>query len=126
MTEAEDVWLIGNNGAARPAHVVGYDQETGFGLVQSLGALDLPAIELGDSDPITAGDSVIIAGQGGREAAVNAQVISVREFAGSWEYLLDRAIFTVPAHPRWSGSGRHRLVRPPGRDRFAVYSAGRR
>lgn len=104
VTEAEEVWLIGNNGLARPAHVVGYDQESGFGLVQSLGSLDLPALELGNSDPITAGDSVIIAGQGGPEAAVNAQVISVREFAGSWEYLLDRAIFTVPAHPRWSGA----------------------
>ena len=32
VTEAEEVWLIGNNGSARPAHVVGYDQETGFGL----------------------------------------------------------------------------------------------
>ena len=104
VTEAEEVWLIGNNGTARPAHVVGYDQETGFGLVQSLGSLDLPHIELGDSAAISAGDSVIVAGQGGREACVNAQVISVREFAGSWEYLLDRAIFTVPAHPRWSGA----------------------
>lgn len=104
VTEAEEVWLIGNNGTARPAHVVGYDQETGFGLVQSLGSLDLPHIELGDSASISAGDSVIVAGQGGREACVNAQVISVREFAGSWEYLLDRAIFTVPAHPRWSGA----------------------
>ncbi len=104
VTEAEEVWLIGNNGAARPAHVVGYDQETGFGLVQSLGPLDLPHLELGDSGPVTAGDSMIVAGQGGPEACVNAQVISVREFAGSWEYLIDRAIFTVPAHPRWSGA----------------------
>lgn len=104
VTEAEDVWLIGNNGVARPAHVVGYDQETGFGLVQSLGDIDLPHIELGDSAAIASGDSVIVAGQGGREACVNAQVISVREFSGSWEYLLDRAIFTVPAHPRWSGA----------------------
>lgn len=104
ITEAEDVWLIGNNGVARPAHVVGYDQETGFGLVQSLGSLDLPHLELGDSAQISAGDSVIVAGQGGRDSAVNAQVVSVREFAGSWEYLLDRAIFTVPAHPRWSGA----------------------
>jgi S1-C subfamily serine protease len=104
VTEAEDVWLIDNRNAAHPAHVVGYDQETGFGLVQVLGGWNLPALELGDSDSVVTGDSVIVAGQGGREAAINAQVISVREFAGSWEYVLDEAIFTVPAHPRWSGA----------------------
>jgi S1-C subfamily serine protease len=26
------------------------------------------------------------------------------EFAGSWEYLLDEAIFTAPPHPAWSGA----------------------
>jgi S1-C subfamily serine protease len=104
VTEAEDVWLIDNNNAAHPAHVVGYDQQSGFGLVQALGKLNLPAIELGGSAAVATGDKVIVAGQGGRESAINAQVISVREFAGSWEYLIDDAIFTVPAHPRWSGA----------------------
>ena len=31
-------------------------------------------------------------------------VVSRREFAGSWEYLVDDAIFTSPPHPAWSGS----------------------
>jgi S1-C subfamily serine protease len=31
-------------------------------------------------------------------------VASRREFAGSWEYLLDSAIFTTPPHPAWSGA----------------------
>lgn len=105
VTEAEDIWLIGNNKMALPAHVVAYDQETGFGLVQALGKLDLPAAELGESFSVGVGDPVIVASQGGVEEAVNAQVVSVREFAGSWEYLLDDAIFTIPAHPKWSGAG---------------------
>ena len=104
VTEAEDIWLIDNHGGAHAAHVVGYDQETGFGLVQALGILNLPAMPLSTSASISAGDSLIVAGQGGREAAINTQIISVREFAGSWEYVLDSAIFTVPAHPRWSGA----------------------
>ena len=33
-----------------------------------------------------------------------AYVVSRREFAGSWEYLIDRAIFTAPAHSDWSGA----------------------
>jgi S1-C subfamily serine protease len=105
VTEAEEIWLIGNNGMALPAHVVAYDQETGFGLVQALGNLGLPAADIGESFSVGVGDPVIVAGQGGAEEAVNAQVVSVREFAGSWEYLLDDAIFTIPAHPKWSGGG---------------------
>lgn len=105
VTEAEEIWLIGNNNIALPAHVVAFDQETGFGLVQALGNLGLPAAEIGESSPVGVGDPVIVAGQGGAEEAVNAQVVSVREFAGSWEYLLDEAIFTIPAHSKWSGAG---------------------
>ncbi|MFB3101746.1 MAG: S1C family serine protease [Alphaproteobacteria bacterium] len=105
VTEAEEVWLIGNNNMALPAHVVAYDQESGLGLVQALGDLGLPAADIGESLSASVGDPVIVAGQGGAEEAVNAQVVSVREFAGSWEYLLDDAIFTIPAHAKWSGAG---------------------
>ena len=105
VTEAEEIWLVGNNNKALPAHVVGYDQETGLGLVQALGNLGLPAAEIGESFPVAVGEPVIVAGQGGTEEAVNAQVVSVREFAGSWEYLIDDAIFTIPAHSKWSGAG---------------------
>lgn len=105
VTEAEEIWLIGNNDVALPAHVVAQDQETGFALVQALGDLGLPAADIGESFPVGVGDPVIVAGQGGTEEAVNAQVVSVREFAGSWEYVLDDAIFTIPAHSKWSGAG---------------------
>ena len=105
VTEAEEIWLIGNNNVALPAHVVAYDQETGLGLVQALGNLGLPAAEIGESFPVAVGEPVIVAGQGGTEEAVNAQVVSVREFAGSWEYLIEDAIFTIPAHSKWSGAG---------------------
>jgi S1-C subfamily serine protease len=33
-----------------------------------------------------------------------AYVVSRREFAGNWEYLLDDALFTAPPHPAWSGA----------------------
>jgi S1-C subfamily serine protease len=104
VTEAEEIWLIGNHGMALPAHVLAYDQETGLGLVQALGNLGLPAAEIGESFPVAVGEPVIVAGQGGADEAVNAQVVSVREFAGSWEYLINDAIFTIPAHSKWSGA----------------------
>ena len=37
ITEAETIWLTSLGGGAVPGHVLGYDQETGFGLVQALG-----------------------------------------------------------------------------------------
>ena len=43
ITEAETVWLHLADGRAVPGHVLAYDQETGFGLVQALARLELPA-----------------------------------------------------------------------------------
>ncbi len=104
ITEAESVWLVSGDGAATPAHVVGYDQGTGFGLVQALGRLDAPAIEIGASRDSKVGDEVVVAGYGGLGHALKANIISRREFAGYWEYVLDEAIFTAPPHPLWGGA----------------------
>jgi S1-C subfamily serine protease len=103
ITEAEAVWIVSGDGAATPAHVVGYDHETGFGVVQALGRIDAPVIEFGDSDLTAVGDRVIVAAYGGRRHALKARIADKREFAGSWEYVLDEAIFTTPAHPDWGG-----------------------
>ena len=104
ITEAESVWLVSGDGTATPAHVVGYDQATGFGLVQALGRLGAPAIEIGASRDLRVGDEVVVAGHGGLGHALKANVISRREFAGYWEYVLDEAIFTAPPHPLWGGA----------------------
>ena len=104
ITEADEVWLSTDEGQAVSAHVVGYDQASGFGLVQALGSLGLPAMALGRSRDLAEGDSVIVAGNGGRRRSVRANVISKREFAGYWEYVLDEGIFTTPPHPNWGGA----------------------
>jgi len=104
ITEAQSVWLIHGEGKATEGHVVGYDRETGFGLVQAFGPLGLPAMEIGDSASLGEGDPVIVAGYGGPTSAINAQVIAKREFAGYWEYVLDEGIFTAPPHPVWGGA----------------------
>jgi S1-C subfamily serine protease len=44
ITEAEEVWLTAHDGRVVAAHPLAYDQVTGFGLVQALGPLDLPAL----------------------------------------------------------------------------------
>ena len=105
ITEAETIWITSSDGRAIPGHALAYDQESGFGLVQALGRLDLPALEMGDSDRLKVGDQVVFAAGGGRHHAVETRVVGRQEFAGYWEYVLDDAIFTAPAHPFWGGGG---------------------
>jgi len=105
ITEAESVWLGGPDGRVTPADAIAYDQESGFGLVQALGRLNLPALEFGRASEAKPGDTVVVAGGGGRKQAVRAQIVAKHEFAGYWEYLLNEAIFTAPAHPNWGGAG---------------------
>ncbi len=103
ITEAETVWLTSPEAGAVPGHALAYDQQSGFGLVQALGQLRLPALELGDSKRLSVGDPAIFATAGGRRHAIETRVIGREEFAGYWEYVLDEAIFTAPAHPFWGG-----------------------
>jgi S1-C subfamily serine protease len=104
ITEATDVTLTLNDGRRVVAHPLGADPVTGFGLVQALEPLDLPVLPLGDSQSLTADSAVIVAGAGGRTHAAAGHVLTRMPFAGYWEYLLEDAIMTEPAHPHWSGA----------------------
>ena len=104
ITEAETIWLSTAKGTVVAGHPMAYDQATGFGIVQALGKLGVPAIQRGTAADCRRGDQVIVAGHGGRRRALKAHVVAKREFAGYWEYVLDEAIFTVPAHPNWGGT----------------------
>jgi S1-C subfamily serine protease len=102
ITEADEVWLVDRDGRNIPAHPLAYDQETGFGLVQALGRLDLPPLEFGDIAHAVIGDPVVLIDGLGR--SVEANIVAKQEFAGYWEYLLDEAVFIAPAHPSWGGA----------------------
>ncbi len=102
ITEADEVWLTTQAGRVVPAHALAYDQESGFGLVQALEALDLPPVELGDPASLPIGAPVVLADGAGE--VVQASLVARQEFAGYWEYLLDDALFTAPAHPSWGGA----------------------
>jgi S1-C subfamily serine protease len=104
ITEAETIWLTSNAGTVVAGHALAYDQATGFGLVQALGDLRAPMLERGSAAAVSAGDEVYVFGHGGRSHALKAKVFAKREFAGYWEYLIEDALFTVPAHPQWGGA----------------------
>jgi S1-C subfamily serine protease len=111
ITEAETIWLTLSDGRSVPGHVLGYDQETGFGLVQALAKLDVPALDLGNSAAASIGERVVVGGAGGRARSVAARIAAKQEFAGYWEYVVDEAIFTAPPHPNWGGTA---LIGPAG------------
>ncbi len=104
IMEAESVWLADAEGRVTPGHALAVDGESGFGLVQALGPLDCPALELGRSSETKLGDPVTVAAGAGTKP-VRAMVVGKQEFAGYWEYFLDEAIYTSPAHPFWGGAG---------------------
>src|ERR1700730_2045267 len=105
IMEAETVWLHIGDGRVVPGHALGFDSVSGFGLVQALGQMDLDPLPLGSSGAAEIGDRVVLGGAGGRTRSVACQIAAKQEFAGYWEYLLDEAIFTYPAHPNWGGTG---------------------
>lgn len=104
ITEAESIWLTTNNGTVVQGHALAYDQGTGFGLVMPLGRLGVRPLARGSAKSAPVDSPVIVIGQGGIAHALKAKVVARREFAGYWEYVLDEALFTAPAHPQWGGA----------------------
>jgi serine protease Do len=104
IVEAYAAEVITNDGRTVPASVVGYDHESGFGLLRAVEPLKLKPIPLGRSADVKEKDVAVIASAGGANMVAPVYVVAKREFAGNWEYMLDEALFTSPPHPAWSGA----------------------
>jgi len=104
VIESETVEVTGADGRTVPATVAGYDHASGFGLLKLLAPLEGRPLPLGDSGALAERDPVLIAAHGGKEGVSLAHVVSRRRFSGSWEYLLDSAIYTYPPVANWSGA----------------------
>jgi S1-C subfamily serine protease len=104
MVEAISAEIATSDGHTVGANVVGYDNESGFGLLQTITPLKVRALQMGKASDIKVGDPVLVASYGGFDGMSPVHVVAKREFAGNWEYLLDEAIFTAPPHPAWSGA----------------------
>ena len=104
INEASQIWLTTHRGALVAGYPLAYDQATGFGLIQPLGKLAVPHLQRGLASDVKVGDSAFVIGHGGRAHSLKTRVIAKQEFAGYWEYLLDEALFTAPAHPQWGGA----------------------
>lgn len=104
ILEAESIEVTGPKGKTVRATSIAYDQETGFGILRAEEPFPVAPMELGESSAVEEGDPLLVAGYGGTEAVQGARVISRKEFAGYWEYLLENPIFTAPAVPNFGGA----------------------
>jgi S1-C subfamily serine protease len=104
MVEAYAAEVITNDGRTIPASIVGYDHETGFGLLRTIEPLRIKPFTLGKAADVKEQDVAVVASGGGARMVLPVQVVGKREFVGNWEYLLDEAIYTAPPHPAWSGA----------------------
>jgi len=104
MVEAHAAEIVTGAGRTLPATVVGYDHETGFGLLRTLEPPKIKPLTLGRSADLKEQDPALVSSFGGTGMLLPVNVVSRREFTGSWEYLIEDAIFTSPPHPAWSGA----------------------
>lgn len=103
ILEADTVEVTDSSGTTVPAAIVAYDHASGFGLVRAMGKLAPKPIHIGTSAPIAQLDRLMFVSGGDEQTVSIATVVSKREFAGYWEYMIDGAIFTAP--PRLDHSG---------------------
>jgi S1-C subfamily serine protease len=104
VSEATNVTVTTADGRTTEGDVVAYDYETGLGLVRMRDPLGVTPVPLGHSGNAAVGDAVVVAGHRSGGGEILARIVDKREFAGYWEYMLDEAIFTSPAHPNWGGT----------------------
>jgi S1-C subfamily serine protease len=104
IVEAETIEVIGPEDKPINATFVGYDHNTGFGLLRTEKPLSVVPMKLGQSSEAKEGEPVLVAGHDGTESVQVARVISRKEFTGYWEYLLEDAIYTAPAYSNFGGA----------------------
>ncbi len=106
MLEAQAAEIVDVDGRILPASIIGYDASSGFGLVQALVPLNAKPLELGNSASLNKRDTAWVASRSGMDKPTVTEVfIADRDtFAGYWEYLLDDAIFIVPAVSDFAGA----------------------
>jgi len=104
ILEASHVEVMVTEDRIVEAEILAYDHETGFGLLRASEPIEVAPMRLGESASLERGDQLLVSGFGGRLAARPAVLVSRRDFAGYWEYLLENAIFTAPPYPLFGGA----------------------
>ena len=105
LMDAVEIEAVRRDGHTTGARVIGYDLDSGLGVVKLEGD-GWKAAKLGQSSDVGEGTLTGTVGvdEDNELVHVTGMVRSVRRFSASWEYMLDRAFIVAPASPQWGGS----------------------
>lgn len=104
ILEAASTEVTDRDGNFVAADIVAYDHASGFGLVRARTPLKIDPMPFGDSAALEVGTPALALSRGGPRPVTPVKLVSRRDFAGYWEYLLEDAMFTVPPHPLYGGA----------------------
>ena len=106
VLDAEVIQVTFRDGRNIPAKLVGLDLENGLGVIKLEGDGPWPAAPLGDSSKVEVGQTTATVGVDEQNDLVVTQgtVQEIRNFAGYWEYMLDRAFVVAPHNRAFGGS----------------------
>ena len=111
ILESDTVEVTDSEGQVLEAKYIGYDYDTGFGLIQAEKLLGVAPLKLGSARELKQGDPALVAGHKGAEDVVGVRIVHRGEFVGYWEYLLENAIYTTPPFQNYGGAA---LIGPEG------------
>ena len=104
ILESKIIEVTGPDGQVMDATFIGYDYDTGFGLLRVNKALNLTPMKLGSSSKLKAGEPALVADHKGSESVLGVRIAARQEFTGYWEYLLESAIYTIPPFQNYGGA----------------------
>ena len=104
ISDAETIEVTGPEGKPIKAIFVGYDYNTGFGLLRTDEPLRVEPMKLAQSSEVKEGEPILVAGYGGKDSVQVGWVIARKEFVGYWEYLIENAIFIAPPYSNFGGA----------------------
>jgi len=106
LIDAARIEVLLRDGRKVEAKVAGLDLESGLGVIKLDEPGPWPAASLGDSTRMAVGDVTGTVGmdEDGALIATPGTVKSIRSFAASWEYMLDRALFVAPYNSAFGGA----------------------
>ena len=104
VIEAGSILVVAGDGRVFPAHVIGFDHATGYGLLRASPGITKHPLAFGNSQKLNPLTSMRIATHESAGGVSAACVVSRRRFTGWWEYMIDGAIFTAPPRGEHSGA----------------------
>jgi S1-C subfamily serine protease len=104
ILEAKTIEVTGPDGQVMNAAFIGYDYDTGFGILRVDKTMGIEPMKLGKSSDLKAGEPALVAGHKGSSAVSGVRVAARKEFTGYWEYLIENAIYTIPPYESYGGA----------------------